>query len=397
MNTVVVDPERQKQAKTYARLRYRLYLVDLGLATAYMVAWLLFGWSLVLRDWLEQYTQQPWLLVAGFALVFGTGYLIINLPLTFYEGYILPHRFILSTQSLPGWTVDQVKGLLIGGVFGLFILEIVYALLRLAPQTWWLWVAGVLLLFTVILANLAPVLLMPLFNKFVPLGGEYADLERRLLSLAQRAHTRVRGVFKFDMSRRTTAANAALAGLGNTRRIILADTLLENYTVDEVETVLAHELGHHVHRDIPLGILVESAITLAGLYLASLGLAWGVNTFELEGVADVAGMPWLALLLAAFGLLSMPLENAYSRWREWRADRYALQATENGAAFASALARLTNQNLSDAEPERWVELLLYSHPAPGRRIAAALAYPTGPGQAGKLARTGDDNPQNQVN
>jgi len=397
MNTVVVDPERQKQAKTYARLRYRLYLVDLGLATAYMVVWLLFGWSLVLRDWLEQYTQQPWLLVAGFALVFGTGYLIINLPLTFYEGYILPHRFNLSTQSLPGWTVDQVKGLLIGGVFGLFILEIVYALLRLAPQTWWLWVAGVLLLFTVILANLAPVLLMPLFNKFVPLGGEYADLERRLLSLAQRAHTRVRGVFKFDMSRRTTAANAALAGLGNTRRIILADTLLENYTVDEVETVLAHELGHHVHRDIPLGILVESAITLVGLYLASLGLAWGVNTFELEGVADVAGMPWLALLLAAFGLLSMPLENAYSRWREWRADRYALQATGNGAAFASALARLTNQNLSDAEPERWVELLLYSHPAPGRRIAAALAYPTGQGQAGKLARTGDDNPQNQVN
>jgi STE24 endopeptidase len=362
-----------------------------------MVVWLLFGWSLVLRDWLEQYTQQPWLLVAGFALVFGTGYLIINLPLTFYEGYILPHRFNLSTQSLPGWTVDQVKGLLIGGVFGLFILEIVYALLRLAPQTWWLWVAGVLLLFTVILANLAPVLLMPLFNKFVPLGEEYADLERRLLSLAQRAHTRVRGVFKFDMSRRTTAANAALAGLGNTRRIILADTLLENYTVDEIETVLAHELGHHVHRDIPLGILVESAITLVGLYLASLGLAWGVNTFELEGVADVAGMPWLALLLAAFGLLSMPLENAYSRWREWRADRYALQATGNGAAFASALARLTNQNLSDAEPERWVELLLYSHPAPGRRIAAALAYPTGQGQAGDLARTGDDNPQNQVN
>jgi STE24 endopeptidase len=187
-----------------------------------------------------------------------------------------------------------------------------------------------------------------------------------------------------------------LTGLGNTRRIILADTLLENYTIDEIETVLAHELGHHVHRDIPLGILVESAITLVGLYLAALGLSWGVDAFGFEGVADVAGMPWLALLLAAFGLLSMPLENAFSRWREWRADRYALQSTRNGAAFASALARLTNQNLSDAEPERWVELLLYSHPAPGRRIAAALAYPTGQGQAGELARTGDDNPQNQV-
>jgi len=145
--------------------------------------------------------------------------------------------------------MDQVKGLLIGGPLGLVLLEVVYLLLRIAPDTWWLWVAGVLLLFTVLLANLAPVLLMPIFNKFIPLGEQYADLEARLLRLAERARTRVRSVYTFDMSRRTTAANAALTGLGNTRRIILADTMVENYTADEIETVLAHELGHQVHKD----------------------------------------------------------------------------------------------------------------------------------------------------
>jgi STE24 endopeptidase len=257
---------------------------------------------------------------------------------------------------------------------GLLVIEIVYYVLRISPNLWWLWAGLILLFFNIILANLAPVLLMPLFYKFVPLEEEHADLVARLLNLAERAGTRVRGVYKFDMSRRTKAANAAITGLGNTRRIILGDTLINEFTPDEIETVLAHELGHQVHRDIPIGILVESVITLGGLYLASLGLEWGAAALGYTGVSDIAAMPLFVLIMGAYGLLVMPLGNAFSRWREIRADEYALKMTGKGEAYASALTRLANQNLAEAYPEPWVETLLYSHPALGKRIAMAENY-----------------------
>jgi STE24 endopeptidase len=380
MTSVELDLERQKKAKEYARLRRRLMLVDLGIGAVYLLLWIFSGLSIDLRNALAGLTANPWLLVAGFSAVFGFIYYLINLPLGYYTGFILPHRYDLSTQTLWGWVSDQVKGLLIGGLLGLIVIEVIYLVLRSAPDLWWLWAGGILLVFNVILANLAPVLLFPIFYKFVPLSEEHADLAERLIGLARRAGTRVSGVYKFDMSRRTKAANAALAGLGNTRRIILGDTLLSEFTPDEIETVLAHELGHHVHRDIPLGLLVESLITLGGLYLASLAMDWGVAYFGYSGIADVAALPLFGLVLGLYGLITMPLGNAYSRWREHLVDEYALQATGKGAAYASALTRLANQNLAEADPEPWVEFLLYSHPALGKRIRMAKGLNSEVGQ-----------------
>ena len=373
MSEVMLDPERQKRAKSYARIRRRLFLVDVLIGGVYVLAWLAFGWSAGLKAALVNLTTNDWLLVAGFGAIFGGVYFVIDLPFTYYSAFVLPHRFDLSTQTLRGWIADVVKGGLIAAVLGGLILEVVYAVLRAAPDTWWLWAGGLALLFNVALTNLAPVLIAPLSFKFVPLGDEHADLAQRLIRLAERANTHVRGVFKFDMSRRTKAANAALMGLRNTRRIVLGDTLIREFTPDEIETVLAHELGHHVNRDIPIGIVVESAITLGGLYLASLGLRWGAAAFGLAGPADIAALPVFALVMGAYGLVTLPLGNAYSRWRERRADEYALRATGNGAAYASALARLANQNLADADPEPWVEFVLYSHPALSKRIAMAKA------------------------
>ena len=374
MSVVILDPEKQEQAKEYARIRRRLMLGDLALGGIYALLWLVTDWSIDLRNYLLGLTTNDWFLVAGFFLVFGGIYFLIDLPLGYYSSYILPHRYGLSTQTFKGWIGDQVKGVLVGVGLGLLVIEIIYYVLRISPNLWWLWTGIILLLFNVILANLAPVLLMPLFYKFVPLEEEHADLVARLLNLAERAGTRVRGVYKFDMSRRTKAANAAITGLGNTRRIILGDTLIEEFTPDEIETVLAHELGHQVHRDIPIGILVESVITLGGLYLASLGLEWGVATLGYTGVSDIAALPLFALVMGAYGLVVMPLGNAFSRWREIRADEYALKMTGKGEAYASALTRLANQNLVEADPEPWVERLLYSHPALGKRIAMAENY-----------------------
>lgn len=374
MSELALDPERQEQARRYSRIQRRLMLVELLVGGVYALAWLLFGWSLDLKNYLLGFTSNQWILVALFTLVFAGFYLLLTLPLSFYGGFLLPHRFGLSNQTLSGWLVDLVKSLSLSAVLGGLLLEIIYAVLRLSPQYWWLWAAGILLLFTVLLANLAPVLLMPLFYTVVSLDEDHADLVERLLKLARLAKTRVQGVFQFDMSRRTNAANAALTGLGNTRRIILGDTLIEEFTPDEIETVLAHELAHHVHRDIPIGIAIESLITLIGLYLASLGLQWGVDFFGFDSPADIAALPLFILVMGAYGLLTMPLGNAYSRWRERRADEYALHLTRNGQAYASALVRLANQNLADIDPEPWVEFLLHSHPSLSSRIAMAQSY-----------------------
>jgi STE24 endopeptidase len=371
---MTVNPERQVRAKIYARLNRRLMVVDLAFGGVYILAWLFSGVSFSLKMRLTQITPDPWITVAGFGAIFGVIYLILDLPLSYYQGFVLPHRFEMSTQTLKGWIVDELRGLLVGAVLGGLMLEVIYAVLRRYPGTWWLIAGGLLLIFNVILANLAPIILMPLFYKSTPLGDEHADLSERLLNLAKRTRTQVSGVYKIDMSRRTKAANAAVVGLGNTRRIVIGDTLLNEFTSDEIETVMAHELGHQVHRDIPLGILVETIITLLGLYLASLGLRFGVAAFGFSGIADVAAMPLLLLVMACYGLVTMPITNAFSRWRERRADEFALRTTGQGAAFASAMARLADQNLSDADPEPWVEFLLYSHPSLGKRIRMAETY-----------------------
>jgi STE24 endopeptidase len=369
--TTELDPERQQKAKHYALINRRLMVVDLVISGIYMLAWLVFGWTQALYSYLLQFTSNDFLLVFLYIAVIGGILFVINLPLSFYQGYTLPHQYDLSTQTVGGWVSDQVKGILLGGVLGLIVLEIIYAILRMYPSLWWLWAGVILLVFNVLLANLAPTLLMPLFNKFIPLGDDHAELADRLLQLAKRSGTYVRGVFKFDMSKRTKQANAGLTGLGNTRRIIIGDTLLNEFSVDEIETVMAHELGHQVNKDIPLGIIFGSITTMVGLYLASLGLNWGVKVFGFSGPADIAAFPLFVIVLGLYSLVTMPLENGFSRWRERRADEYALSLTHNGSAYASALKRLANQNLSDADPEAWVEWLLYSHPALGKRIAMA--------------------------
>lgn len=366
-----LDLERQKQAKEYARIKRRLWLVDQAFSLVYAFLWLFLSWSTGLRDWLSQFTQNDWLLVAGFAAIFGGIYFILNLPLGYYAGFILPHRYELSTQSFKDWLVDQGKSLMIGIPLGLFLVEIVYLTLRVTGDAWWLWLTGGMLLFSVLLTNLSPILIMPIFNKFTPLSDEHADLADRLMRLAEGAGAKVRGVYKMDMSRRTHQANAALMGIGNTRRIVLGDTMIDEFSADEIETVLAHELGHHVHNDIPWMIAVGTLITGLGFFLISLAMDWAIGAFGLSGLADPASLPALMILISLYQLIVMPIDNAFSRWRETMADDYALQVTRKPEAFASAFVRLANQNLGEVDPEGWVVLLFYSHPPLKARIAKA--------------------------
>jgi STE24 endopeptidase len=268
-----------------------------------------------------------------------------------------------------------LKGGALSLVLGGAVIEVIYVLLRALPEWWWLVTAAFLLLFSIALANLAPVLIFPLFFKFKPLEDE--DLGKRLMQLAANARTRVNGVYTMVLSDKTTAANAAFMGLGNTKRIVLGDTLYNNFTADEIETILAHELGHQVHNDIVRSILVQTVLTLLGFFVADVVMRAGVGFFGFNGVADLAAMPLLGIALGAFGLITMPLGNWYTRSREIAADRYALETTRNPQAFIRAFEKLANQNLAEVEPEAWVEWLLYDHPSIGKRVAMGKQFAQG--------------------
>jgi STE24 endopeptidase len=372
MTETVLDPERQRKAKEYARIRHWLLVADLAIAAVYVLVLLLSGLSVWFKGRLLLVTTHPLVVIALYFLAFSIVYGLFDFPLNYYGGYVLPHRYGLSTQSLKGWLADQAKGGVLSLGIGLVAMEVMYYLLRAFPSIWWLLTGILFLFFIIVLANLAPLLIVPLFFKFRPLEDE--ELVSRLVSLAERVGTRVQGVFTIDLSAKTTAANAALMGLGNTRRIVLGDTLMAEYDADEIETILAHELGHHVHGDIWRGIAVQTALTLAGLFLADRLLRWGVAYFAFESLADVAAFPLVAMAVGGLAVLAMPLANAYSRWREGLADQFSLEMTGKPQAFISSMTKLANQNLSEAEPEPWVELLLYSHPAVGKRIKAAQGF-----------------------
>jgi Zn-dependent protease with chaperone function len=372
-----LDPARQVEARRYARQRRRLSLVNLAISAILIAILLLSGLNFWLRDalapivggWEPVAGWQP-LLVTLYFLALALAVTIIDLPLSYYSGYVLPHRYGLSTQSRAGWAWDMSKGLALSLVFELVAVVFVYWLLTVSPDWWWLWIGVAALFVSVILANLAPVLLLPLFYKLTPLPE--GEVRAKTLALAALARTRVRGVYSMNMSAKTTAANAAVMGLGNTRRIVIGDTLLDRYTPDEIEVVVAHELGHQVHRDIPKLIAVQSVVTLGGFYLASLTLNFVVtNVPGYHGLSDPATMPLLAAVIGVFGLLILPLNNGFSRLVESQADGYALDLTGKVDAFKGAMTRLANQNLAELTPPAWVEFFLYDHPSTGRRLAYA--------------------------
>ncbi len=367
-----VNSERQTKAKEYARIRHRLLALELLLTALALAVVLALGLNVWLKQIVFAITTDVWLSTLLYFAVALIAYQMLFFPLSYYSGFVLPHRYGLSTQTLRAWLVDVAKGGALGFVLGAVVIEIIYALLRAAPDTWWLWASAFMILFSVLLANLAPVLIFPIFFKFKPL--EDSELVQRLTALAERAHARVRGVYTMMLSEKTTAANAALMGLGNTRRIVLGDTLYKNYSHDEIETILAHELGHHVHHDIGWSIAVQSVLTLIGFYIADVFLKWSVAQLHYGGIADLAAFPLFGFALGAFGLITMPVGNAYSRWREALADEYALETTHNAPAFIGAMEKLADQNLAELEPEPWVEVLLYDHPPIGKRLKRGAEF-----------------------
>jgi STE24 endopeptidase len=372
----------EDKASRYHRLKRWCHVASLGWALVLFAALLWSGASAAMRDAAERSAAS--LLGHGggrgsVAVVFYVGFLLLlnevgSLPLAFYSGFFLEHRYGLSNERAGRWLVDQVKSFALGFVLSSAAATIVYAAIRYSPHGWWL-PAGLMLAAIVAgLTNIAPVLLLPIFYQVKPLNRE--SLRVRLVDLADRAGATVLGAYEWGLGAKTRKANAALAGLGTTRRILVSDTMLAEYSDDEIEVVLAHEIGHHVHGDIWKGILFESALILAGLYVARRVLEGLAPALGFRGSADVGAMPLLLLASGAVSFVMLPLAHAMSRAFERSADRFALTLTRNPAAFVSAMRRLAAQNLAEEQPSRLVQMLFYSHPPVCERIAAAQAFGT---------------------
>jgi len=365
-------PVDSPEAHRYNLIRRWLGIADFALGFAFLIVLLVTGWSGYLRDLalrmgFKNYALSVFMylfLLVAISKALGVG-------LDFYS-FRLERRFKLSTQRIRSWIWDEFKGFLVGIVMGGIVVEVLYFTLRQWPQHWWVLAWALFMGLFLALAQLAPVVLFPIFYKFEPLDDE--DLRRRLVILSERAGTRVRGVYRWKLSEKSKKANAALTGLGATRRIILADTLLDNYTPEEIEAVLAHELGHHVHRHILKSIFVQAGITLFGFWAANWVLHYSVDQHMFEELSDFANLPLLALVSVVLSFLLMPALNAFSRFNERQADRYAFESIASVQPFISSMNKLADQNLAERKPSRWVEFFFHSHPAISRRLAAAEAW-----------------------
>jgi len=356
------------EARSYHRWQLRLGAVGILLTAGYLTALLATGAAAHLRDLLAARTHHWWLAVPAALLILGAGHQLLALPVSWLSGFLLPRRYGLSHQRLVSWLWDRAKGGLIGAGLATAATLIVYGLLRSTPW-WWLWAAAAFFAGYALLSFVTPLWLLPLFYRLTPLAE--GDLRSRLLRLAERAHVPAVGVWIADQSRRSRTANAAVTGLGRTRRILLFDTLVNRFDPDEVEAVLAHELGHHVAGDVWRGLAVHGAVTLAAFWAADRALAAGAGALGLSGPADVAGLPLLGLVIMGVSLIALPVINGLSRRIETRADDFALRLTGAPGPFIGAMERLASLNLAERDPHFLKELVLYSHPSVGRRIARA--------------------------
>ena len=363
----------EDKAARYHRLRRRASVAETAAGAVFLLLFLIAGASAQLRDAAARATGGSFYgTLLLYVIVLAVLHDAIQLPLTFYQGVTLERRYQLSNETTARWWKDHVKAWAIGLVFAMFAAVVAWTFMRWSRDYWWVAAAAILALVLVVLAQLAPVLLLPLFYDFKPL--DRPALAARLVALAERARTPVLGVFEWRLSDRTRKANAALAGLGRTRRILLSDTLLAEHSDDEIEVILAHELAHHVHRDIWSAIALETGLIVLGFYIADRVLDAFGGSFGLAGKDDVAALPLLVLAIGAVSLVMLPAANAFSRAHERRADRYALQVTRNPDAFTTAMRRLATQNLAEERPSRLVEVLFHSHPSTSARIAAAADW-----------------------
>jgi STE24 endopeptidase len=356
------------KAKKYNNIKLAIGIGEgiVGFVLLLLFVWL--GYSLQLELYLSKYFSNSYLLFIAFVLVIGFVGSVISFPVSWYSGFYLEHKYNLSNQTFVKWIWEGLKSLLVSLAISVPILFTFYFILNYFGSLWWLPFAVIMFFFSVVLSQIFPVLILPIFYKLTPIENEV--LKEKIKSLAGRAGIKVSNVYKFDMSKNTKKANAAFTGLGKTKRIILGDTLLDNYSTEEIETVIAHELGHYKKKHILKNIIIGTASSFLTLFVIALLYENSLSWFGFESITQVAALPLLALWSMLIGIIQTPLGNILSRKFEYEADEYAIIETKNPLAFKKTLEKLTEQNLGDKEPHPFVEWFFYSHPSIKNRVKA---------------------------
>jgi STE24 endopeptidase len=359
-------------AKQYNNIKLAIGIGEGIISFILLLLFIWFGYSLKLENYLSEYFDNAYLLFLAFLFVIGLAGSILSFPISYYSGFYLEHKYNLSNQTFVKWIWENFKGMLVSLVIGIPILLIFYYILNTFYLLWWLPFAVIMFFISVVLSQIFPIIIFPIFYKITPIENE--DLKERITKLAKNAKLKVENVYKFDMSKNTKKANAAFTGLGKTKRIILGDTLLENYSLEEIETVIAHELGHFKKKHIIKNIVIGTASSFLTLFIIASLYQISLSWFGFESIVQIAALPLLALWSTLIGLIQSPLGNILSRKFEYEADEYAIKETKNPVAFINTLEKLTDQNLGDKDPHPFVEWFFYSHPSIKNRIAAIKRF-----------------------
>jgi STE24 endopeptidase len=375
----VVDPAVLRKITAYTVDRARLDLVETSFDTLLVLVFLFGGLAAAYDRLVGSITGS--FLAGGilFVLVLVVAETIIGIPFSLYRHFRLENRYGFNTMTVRLWTTDLVKSLAIAAVLTTVAVSVALRLVQWSPAWWWVWVWAFFLVLSLFVMYIAPFVIEPLFFTFGPLRVE--GLEDRIRALLQRAGLSVSRVFQVDASRRSRHSNAYFTGIGRVKRIVLFDTLLNQMTEDEVLAILAHEAGHWKKHHVLKKIILTEVIGLAAFYLAFRLLAW-------EGLPGLIGLEEASFYLrvVVLGFLASimlfpftPLFSALSRRDEREADRFAVELSGNAGAMASALVKLSKENLSNLHPHPLYAKFYYSHPPVVERVRELKAA-TGGGE-----------------
>lgn len=367
-----MDPERLSQAKEYQKQKKVLSLIHLFLHPFVLFLFFALPVSAFIRDQVWLITSSDWIGVALYFTFFSLIMLLFEGGFSYYSGYVLERKFNLSNQTFAGWALDFGKKTALGFVFMLLLIEGLYALIREFPETWWLLAWAAFAAVSYGLGRFFPVFIVPLFYKYGPVNNE--RVKEKVVALANRYAMPLENVYSLNLSKTTKKANAAFLGLGKSKRVVLSDTLLENFTPEEIEMVVAHELGHFKHRDIWRFMGLSLVSTFIMFWFLYVKLDVYSRAWEMGGQTDLAAIPMLFLLLELFQLIWTPLQNFISRAVEKQADFFALKACQGKEHFISCMNKLAEVNLADPDPHPLIEWYFHDHPTIKKRIAFAESF-----------------------
>ena len=356
--------------KEYSGKKIRLSIYRMALTFAFLIIILITGASAFVRNQVASWSGNFYIQAALYLIIFRIVYDLVFLALDFYSSFTVEHKFSLSNQTFFDWIKQGLKKWVLSFVLFILVAVALYAVLRYFPNNWWLVAMGGWFVLTIVLGKLAPVLIIPLFYKCTRLDKN--ELKERLLKLSGACNVKIKEVYEIQLSKETKKANAAVVGFGKSKRVLLADSLLAEYSDDEIEAIFAHELGHICLHHISKIFVFGAAVSFIVFYLAYISFDKSMVLFGFEHVYDVAAFPLLVLIFSLAGLIFLPLQNTFSRHLEKQADLFAVNHIENKENFASALSKLGKQNLSDPSPGKFVKIFFYSHPPISERISYTL-------------------------